>query len=98
MLDDGAPFDISSATTKTLIFKWNDDTVTTRTGTVVADEDTGDFYLTYTVTEDTFHQVLGPFRIQAKLVFGDDTSYHSSVVESDDGGRILQILPNLDTE
>ena len=98
VLDDGSPFDISTATTKQLIFKFNDNTVVTRTGTIEEDEDTGDFYLTYTVSEDTFHTVLGPFQIQAKLVFSDDSSYHSNIVTTDDGGRILQILPNLDEE
>jgi hypothetical protein len=94
ILDDGSPFDPTSATTRELIFKWNDGTVLARTGTLEIID--GQFYLTYTVNSGTFHSVLGSFNIQIRLIFPDGTSYHSSVVDSDDGGRILQILPNLD--
>jgi hypothetical protein len=98
ILDNGVPFDPSDATVKEILFKFNDGTILTRNATIEEDEDTGIFYLVYVVTSDTFHTVSGNFSIQARLEFADGSLYHSSIQTTDDGGNILTIAPNLDTE
>jgi len=97
ILDNGTPFDPSDASTKQILFRFNDGTIVTRTATVEEDVDTGIFYLIYVVTSDTFHTVPGEFSIQAKLEFADGSIYHSSVQTTDDGGNPLTIAVNLDT-
>jgi len=97
ILDNGIPFDPSDATVKEILFKFNDDTILTRTATIEEDEATGIFYLVYVVTSDTFHTVEGNFSIQAHLEFADGSNYHSSIQTTNDSGEPLTIARNIDT-
>jgi hypothetical protein len=90
--DAGAPFDPTTASTKSLIFRLPSGTVT-KTATVSHVGD--DYFLIYTVTDATFHAVPGRFSLQAYLVFADGTTYHSSVQTLDADGAALAIAPNL---
>jgi len=69
--DDGVPFDMTTATTKTLIF-WTPAGVLERAATV--SQEGAEFYLSYAlvpVTDAAFHARPGVYRWQGYLVFAD---------------------------
>lgn len=77
--DAGAPFDVSTATTKQLLF-WTPSGALTRTATVTTDGT--DWFLNYTLvsgTDDTFHEEAGVYSWQGYVVFADGQKYHTNV-------------------
>ncbi len=104
VMDEGADFDPSDASVKTLLFKMpGNSTILERTATVEvgSGSEAGQWFLTYEVgaddgsPEDQFHQNAGKFKVQGYLEWSDGTKYHSNVQTVDNEGNELRVHRNL---
>jgi hypothetical protein len=97
--DRHGDFDPSGATTKQLLFQWADGTVTTVTASVeiVPDSEgrTRWFFLYRAVSG--FHTVEGLFKIQARIIYPDGSTWSSDIQTTDEDGMPYEVVRNVDT-